>query len=88
MQFLHVNINRIRSNRKRIVEEGVSSLQALEPVCTAKPNRWDTGQYGHRIAILDKEGDPVAYLVYSPFQPLPCGAVVYIESQYGTEVLA
>lgn len=37
--------------------------------------------YTNEVAILDKEGNEVAKVIYSPNKPLSCGARVWIETQ-------
>jgi hypothetical protein len=81
-EYIHINIQRLRSNRKRL-KEGRTDL---EPVVTAKPSRHRTGPYGNRIAILDAQGNEVAYVTYEPENPLPCGAVAWVEASHGTRV--
>jgi hypothetical protein len=35
---------------------------------------------------MDKDGEPVARIVYSPDKPLDCGARVWIETYHEVEV--
>jgi hypothetical protein len=88
MEYVHVNVNRIKSNGVKLREGAVTTLAELEPVVTAKPSRSETGVYGQRIAILDALGNEVAYVTYDPFHPLPCGAKAWIEAPHGTKVIA
>ena len=66
---IHINQHIIKANAKN----GES-----EPVITVKT--YDSNTYGHTVEILDKDGNVVATVVYSPDKPLSCGAKVWIET--------
>jgi hypothetical protein len=66
---IHINQHNIRHNTKT-----GDSL----PVITCKTYKDNT--YHHDLAILDKEGNEVARVIYSPDKPLSCGAKVWIET--------
>lgn len=66
---IHVNQHKIRSNKK---------TGKREPVITCKS--YKSNKYGSKVEILDKDGDVVATIIYSPDKPLSCGAKVWIET--------
>lgn len=68
--YIHVNRHKIDSNRKH---------KTTIPVITVK--NYKTTKYGKKIDILDKEGNIVASVIYSPKHPLSCGAKVWIETE-------
>lgn len=69
LKRIHINQHIIKANAKN----GDSN-----PVITVKT--YDSNTYGHTVEILDKNGNVVATVVYSPDKPLPCGAKVWIET--------
>ena len=69
LKRIHINKHIIKANAKN----GDSN-----PVITVKT--YDSNTYGHTVEILDKNGNVVATVVYSPDKPLPCGAKVWIET--------
>lgn len=71
---LHVNQHNIKANAKG----------ADLPVLTVKD--WRNNRKGNEAKILDRNGELVARLVYSPDKPLPCGAKVWIETYSDVEV--
>lgn len=77
---IHVNRNRIGSNAKHGTEM---------PVIAVK--KGSSNRYGNQVDILDTNGDVVASIIYSPQNPLSCGAKVWIQTKnpvviYGEEV--
>jgi hypothetical protein len=66
---IHVNKHIISSNKKN---------NQHEPPLRVKTS--DGNYAGHRIDILDEEGEVIAYVVYSKGNPLSCGAEVWIET--------
>ena len=44
--------------------------------------------YGNTLTIMDKDGEAVARIVYSPDKPLDCGARVWIETHHEVEITA
>jgi hypothetical protein len=76
LKRIHVNQHRIRSNHK---------TGERQPVITVKTSK--SNNYGHDVHILDKEGDVVATVKYSPDKPLSCGARVWIETRNQIEVV-
>jgi len=73
---IHVNQHVIRRNLK---------TGDREPVLTCKT--YKSNDYAHEAEILDKEGNPVAKIIYSPDKPLGCGARVWIETQNEVKVV-
>ena len=69
MHIIHVNRGFIAKNRKDNTDLPVLSVK----------NK-DKNTYCNRVDILDKEGNIVASVVYSPDKPLSCGARVWIEA--------
>ena len=61
---IHINMHKIRSNKKNGTNE---------PVITVKTYKSNT--YAHEVEILGK-----SKVVYSPDKPLSCGARVWIET--------
>lgn len=68
---IHVNQHELRRNRK----DGGN-----RPVITAK--NYKENQYGHEVHL---EGP--SKVIYRPNNPLPCGAVLWIETDSGIKVL-
>jgi hypothetical protein len=64
MKRIHVNMHKIRANKKHGTNE---------PVLTIKEGRTNT--YCHEVDILGP-----SKLVYRPDKPLSCGARVWIET--------
>ena len=62
---IHINLHKIRSNKKNNTEE---------PVITVKTSK--SNNYAKEVDILGK-----SKLVYKPTKPLPCGARVWIETE-------
>jgi len=59
------------------------------PVIAVK--KGSSNRYGNQVDILDTNGDVVASIIYSPQNPLSCGAKVWIQTKnpvviYGEEV--
>lgn len=73
--IIHVNQHIIKSNKKN--EESY-------PVLTVKT--YKTNDYAMEAYILDKEGNRVASIIYSPDKPLSCGAHVWIETENDVEL--
>ena len=61
---IHINMHKIRANKKNGTKE---------PVITVKTSKTNT--YGHEVEILGE-----SKVVYSPDKPLSCGARVWIET--------
>ena len=68
--IIHVNQHKIRKNNK---------TGERNPVITCKT--YKSNNYANLVEILDKNGDVVAKVVYSPDSPLSCGARVWIETE-------
>ena len=66
---IHVNQHNIRANAKG----------ADKPVITVKD--YKENRKTNTASIVDKNGDVVASIIYSPDKPLPCGAKVWIETE-------
>lgn len=75
---IHVNQHNIKANAK-YMEEGMKHL----PVITVKD--YKQNRKGHE-AIIRKNGEEVARVIYSPNKPLKCGARVWIETENKVEV--
>lgn len=73
--IIHVNQHIIKNNVKN---------NACQPVLTIKKGKNNT--YAHEAHILDKDGNIVAKVVYSPDNPLSCGARVWVESYHGVKL--
>ena len=69
--IIHVNQHVIKANRKH---------DENNPVLTCKTYKDNT--YGYEAHI-----DGPCRVVYSPDKPLPCGAIVWIETQSPVQVL-
>ena len=69
---IHINQHKIRRNAK---------TGEREPVITVKT--YKSNEYATDVTI-----DGPSKLVYSPDQPLSCGAKVWIEAEYEDVVLA
>lgn len=74
---IHVNQHVIKRNHK---ETDTSKHDPPLTVKTYKDNR-----KCDEAVILDKDGNAVAWIVYRPEKPLPCGARVWIETEYPVE---
>ena len=61
---IHINMHKIRANKKHGTNE---------PVITVKT--YKTNTYAHEVEILGN-----SKVVYSPDDPLPCGARLWIET--------
>lgn len=68
--IIHVNQHNIKYNRQH---------EDKKQVITVK--NYKENQYSNHVDILDKEGEVVATVRYSPDKPLSCGATVWIETQ-------
>jgi len=66
-KIIHVNQHKIRSNTKNNTDEPVLTIK------TYKENN-----YAHE-AIIKKDGEEIARVIYSTHKPLSCGARVWIE---------
>jgi hypothetical protein len=75
--IIHVNQHNIKKN----VKNGTK-----DPVLTVKT--YKSNDYAHQAIIKDKNGEEVARIIYSPEDPLSCGARVWIETQNEVEILA
>ncbi len=71
MTIIHVNRNLINQNKKN---------GTTQPVLTVREGK--STIYCNRTDILDKDGNKVATILYSPDSPLKCGARVWIETIY------
>jgi hypothetical protein len=69
--IIHVNQHVIKSNRKNGVND---------PVLTVKT--YKSNEYAHEVMIHGP-----SKVIYSPDQPLSCGAHVWIETQSPVEVV-
>jgi hypothetical protein len=74
--IIHVNQHNIKANSKG------NSL----PVITCKT--YKSNDYANEVEILDKDGEVVAKVVYSPNKPLSCGAKVWIETNNEIKILS
>lgn len=71
---IHINQHHIKANAKG------SNL----PVITVKD--YKQNRKANHAAVVDSEGKPLVKVIYSPDNPLPCGAKVWIETEL--EVIA
>jgi hypothetical protein len=67
--LIHINQHVIKTNRRN---------NTADPVITCKT--YKTNKYANEAQILDKDGVVVAKVIYRPFDPLACGAHVWIET--------
>ena len=70
MKRIHVNMHKVRANKKHGTNE---------PVLTIKEGKSNT--YCHEVDILGP-----SKLVYRPDKPLSCGARVWIETDAALEI--
>lgn len=68
---IHVNQHVLRSNRK---------TGAREPALTLKRGRHGRSVPVHEAVARDRDGHEVFRVVYRPDDPLPCGAVCWVET--------
>ncbi|MFN5745579.1 MAG: hypothetical protein ACK443_05770 [Methylococcaceae bacterium] len=68
--ILHVSQPNIRAN--------IADKRPSRPVLSVKT--YKDNRYGYEAAILDKDGQEVARLVYRHDKPLSCGARVWLET--------
>jgi hypothetical protein len=73
--IIHVNQSVVRANKKNGVQN---------PVLTCKTYKENI--YAQEIEILDKSGDVIAKVIYSPDKPLSCGARVWVETLHEVRV--
>ena len=72
---IHVNQQKIKANGKRIKNDPQMTPEQLMPVIALKQtNRNDLG--------YQMEIDGPCRIVYKPYDPLPCGAHLWIETYY------
>ena len=71
---IHVNQHHIKANAKG----------AELPVLTIKD--WKENRKGNLAMIMDHRGHEIARVIYRPWQPLPCGAKCWIETQLEVRV--
>jgi len=74
-KIIHINQHIIKRNAK---------TGERNPVITCKT--YNSNIYGHEVVIKDENGKTVCTIVYSPDKPLPCGAVVWLETKARVEV--
>jgi hypothetical protein len=74
--IIHVNQHVVKSNSKK---------NEREPVLTCKT--YKENKYASEVEILDKNGEVVAKVIYSPDKPLSCGAKVWIETENEINIL-
>jgi uncharacterized protein YtpQ (UPF0354 family) len=72
--IIHVNQHNIRSNLKA-EKKGIKDRL---PVITCKT--YKDNQYANEVIIYDELGNEAARVIYSPDNPLGCGAKVWIET--------
>jgi hypothetical protein len=68
--IIHVNQHKIKSNGK---------TGDRQPVLTCKT--YKTNNYAHEAIIYGQDGKEAAKVIYSPDEPLGCGAKVWIETR-------
>ena len=67
---IHINQHNIKHNNK--------NQDNIKPVITAKDYR--ENRKGNDVLIVDKDGNMLARVIYSPDKPLDCGAKCWIET--------
>tara|TARA_R110002072_G_scaffold301426_1_gene481137 strand:+ start:331 stop:573 length:243 start_codon:yes stop_codon:yes gene_type:complete len=67
---IHVNQHIIKRNAKN---------NDTDPVLTCKT--YKNNEYAHEAIIYGQDGKEAARVIYSPDNPLSCGAKVWIETQ-------
>jgi hypothetical protein len=72
---IHINQHHIKANAKG------SDL----PVITVKD--YKQNRKANHAAVVDSEGKPLVKVIYSPNNPLPCGAKVWIETELEVTVI-
>ena len=72
--IIHVNQHNIRANAKG----------GKKPVLTCKT--YKSNDYANEAIIYGQDGLPAAKIVYSPNNPLSCGAKVWIETHGKVEI--
>ena len=72
---IHINQHKIKSNAKNDCSDAVITCK------TYKEN-----VYADKLRILDKNGNTMAEVIYSPHKPLTCGAKVWIETSADVEI--
>jgi len=72
---MHINQHHIKANAKG------SDL----PVITVKD--YKQNRKANHAAVVDSEGRPLVKVIYSPDNPLPCGAKVWIETELEVTVI-
>lgn len=75
--YINVNRKKIASNKKN---------KSKDPPISVRRGRAGKSSYANKIPIKDKEGNTVAWVEYSPDQPLSCGAQVFVTCLYPTDV--
>ena len=75
---VHVNQHVIKRNNNRAWED-------KEPPLTAKT--YKSNDYGHKVRIMDSQGNLAGTFIYSPEKPLSCGAKVWFETENEVEVV-
>jgi hypothetical protein len=71
-QIVHVNQHHIKKNIKAENDEDIL------PVLTVKT--YKSNNYAYEAILRTKSGEYLGKFVYSPFNPLSCGARVWFES--------
>jgi hypothetical protein len=72
----HVNKQIIQQNNKREDKHAPITIKS-----------YNTNEYAHSVAILDKNGEVAGRIVHEPHNPLSCGAKVWIELDHGYKIL-
>ena len=75
-KIIHVNQHQIRHNHKH---------GTRDPVLTVKT--YKSNEYASEL-LVKTDGKVVARVVYSPDNPLSCGARVWIETEADVEILS
>jgi hypothetical protein len=74
--IIHVNQHKIKSNSKS---------GKREPVLTCKT--YKSNDYAHEAIIFGQDGEEAAKVIYSPNNPLKCGAKVWIETKNKVDII-
>ena len=75
---------RIHINQHNIKKDMISEDPNAYPVITVKD--YKQNRKGNYAEIKDASGNVVAKIIYSPFNPLPCGAKCWVETNLEVDV--
>lgn len=76
-KIIHVNQHVIKSNAKNNLHDPVLTIKTIKD---GTETVIISNEYAHELIIKDDDGSEVAKIIYSPDNPLSCGAKVWIET--------